>query len=277
MKTRKAVYAGRFYPDTAKNLEQLLSKIMLAETTKIDRSLSSKQLLGAVVPHAGYIYSAYEAVHVFEILKNSTEQFDTFIIINPNHTGTGHTDFNISSADYWETPLGQIPTDREFSEALSIEINDQAHQNEHSGEVQLPFLQYFLPYTFKIVMITMNRQTADNAQKLANTIIETVHKTHRKVFLIASSDFSHYEQPDEGFRKDQLVVNELLKFNIEGIYQQVKKHHITACGYGPIMTLAAYSKLAVAHPNIQQLRRGHSGEIYPSNEVVDYISFLCYS
>lgn len=273
---RKAEFSGRFYPGSAIEIERLLNKIAGIEAEKIDFSLSYKTLLGAIVPHAGYVYSAYEAIHVYLLLKKSAEQFETFIIINPNHTGRGNNDFNLSGASFWETPLGKVPVDREFSEALQIEVNDQAHLLEHSGEVQLPFLQYFLPYRFKIVMITMNHQSDRHAQKLAESIKRATQTTKRKIFILASSDFSHYESPNDGFRKDQLLIDQILTFNASGMYQQVKQHQVSACGYGPIMSLIYYAKLVDPNSGIRLLRRGNSGEVYPSDKVVDYVSFLTY-
>jgi MEMO1 family protein len=94
--------------------------------------------------------------------------------------------------------------------------------------------------------------------------------------LIASSDFTHYESPITGFKKDQYVIDPILKFDSEGVYNAVNNHHVTVCGFGPIMTLLEYARLIDEKAAIRILKRGNSGEVYPSNEVVDYISFLCY-
>lgn len=274
--TRKAVFAGRFYPKNKIEIKKLLDKILKSEIDKIDRSFDASKPIGAVVPHAGYIYSGYQAIHVYDFLKKYKNTFDTFVIINPNHTGLGNGAFNISGTSKWDTPLGSVPTNIEFAEALNIEINENAHKKEHSGEVQLPMLQHFLPYPFKIVMITMNIQNQKNALKLANLIDEAVKKTKQNIFLLASSDFSHFETPEEGFKKDQYMIDEILKLDAPEIHQQIIKHHVSACGYGPIMTLIEYLKVCTVSPKIKMLRRGHSGEITPSNKVVNYASFLCY-
>ena len=70
MKIRKAAFAGRFYPAHKKELVKLYEQILLSEKSKIDYSLSEKEIVGAIVPHAGFIYSGYQAIHFFEIFNN---------------------------------------------------------------------------------------------------------------------------------------------------------------------------------------------------------------
>jgi len=271
---RKAFFAGKFYPESKEELEHLFHFMVKVETNKMNTEFASNRILGAIVPHAGYIYSGYHAVHVYQLLKLCSQKFETIVIINPNHTGNGTGHFNLSNAMQWETPLGKLQQDKAFLDELDGDYNDTAHEQEHSGEVQLPFLQHFLNYSFKIVMITMNQQNPENAMVLANKIFQATQKTKRKILVIASSDFSHYENAETGFKKDQYLIDQILNFNTTECYQQVKKQHITACGYGPIMTMLEYLKLASFSPKIEILRRGHSGEVSSSNRVVDYVSFL---
>jgi hypothetical protein len=269
---RKPVFAGKFYPGSAHELSVMIDN-MNVNRHKLHEA---EELIGGIVPHAGYVYSGHHAVPVYNAIKNYHKAIDTFVIINPNHTGIGNGNFNVSGVDEWETPLGSVETDKEFISALNVEINELAHQSEHSGEVQLPFLQHFLPYNFKVVMITLNRQTPSNAVALAKLIAEAREKTQRKIFILASSDFSHYENPLTGFEKDQYVVNEILKLNTDEIFQQVRKNDVTACGFGCIMTLTAYANENYENPEMQVLSRGNSGEVISSSQVVDYISILCY-
>lgn len=273
---REAAFAGKFYPGKKAELEMLIQSIFNSEHELIDVSLSEKRLIGAVVPHAGYVYSGYQAVHVFELLKISKQKIDTFVIVNPNHTGAGQGNYNLCSASEWATPLGNVPADVELMNELGIDYYDTAHLNEHSGEVLLPMLQFFVPTPFKIVMITMNRQTNESASTLAQKIFKSIEKLQRNVVLLASSDFSHFETPEIGFEKDQLVIDQIIAMNTQKIYDEVQKHKVSVCGFGPVMTLIEYAKLCAKAPNMKLLKRGHSGEVYPSTKVVDYVSFLCY-
>ena len=273
---RKAIFDGKFYPHNATDINMLIQGVFEKEKKSIALKLATHPIIGGVVPHAGYSYSAYEAVHFYELLKQSGQHFDIIVIVNPNHTGYGSGKFNTSDYEAWETPLGKIVADLEFCEALDIEPDNRAHALEHSGEVQLPLLQYFYPNSYHLVMITMNRQTAENASLLAHKLKKAVQNTHKKVLVIATSDFSHYESATSGAEKDQHVIDRILKMDVQGVEDAVRKYHVSACGYGPIMTLVEYARLVGSNPTMVMLRRGHSGEVIPSDQVVNYASFLCY-
>ena len=273
---REPAVAGRFYPENKTELKRLIDKIYLAEKSKIDLSLADKDIYGAVVPHAGYMFSAYQAVHFFDILRNQRTKYDTFVIINPNHSGYGEA-IALESHQYWQTPFGLVEADKEFSDRLGFPISDIAHKNEHSGEVMLPLLQYFIDYDFQIVPITLSDQTVENAKLLAKKIWELEQKLNRKICVIASSDFSHFLSPDKGKQLDQLVLDQIQKKDVIEIYNVVKENKISVCGFGPIMSLMEYSNLHNKDYNSKILARGHSGQIVPSSEVVDYISILFYN
>lgn len=275
MKIRRPAVAGRFYPGAEKEIRRQLSLILQKERAFIDVTLAEKKLLGAVVPHAGYMFSAYQAIHFFELLKNSKQQFETFIIVNPNHTGYG-PEIALDDNDAWESPLGKVEIDKEFYNLLDYPKSSEAHKFEHSGEVMLPLLQYFIDYPFKIVPITMSRQNSQNARELAKFVVQANKILNKKVCLIASSDFSHFVEPEEGKKMDKYVINEILNLNSDGVYKEVREKNISVCGYGPIMTLIEYSKLISDSPKSKILKIGHSGEVIPSNEVVDYVSILIY-
>lgn len=273
--TRAATFAGRFYPENASEIQLMLGKLLAAESSTIKKINPNQTIIGGIVPHAGWIFSGYQAIHVYESIKQSKTPIDTVVIVNPNHTGYGSGNFNIGGWDFWDTPLGKIEIDNDFSAHLGITINNEAHFSEHSGEVQLPFLKHFIQQPFKLVMITMNVQSAENAHLLATKINQAQKATNNKILLLASSDFSHYEKPTECEVKDQLLIDQIIDKNTSGIEKAVRQNRISACGFGPIMTLIEYARLLREHFTIELLRKGNSGEIYPSDKVVGYASFLC--
>ncbi len=273
--TRKAFVAGKFYPSNPDELKGVIEKIYQAEKDKIKISLANKKIIGGIVPHAGYIFSAYQAVHFFEILRKSQQQFNTVVIVNPSHTGYGE-DISLSGHSAWETPFGSIAVDMDFAKDTGLKFASIAHEYEHSGEVMIPLLQYFLDYNFRIVPVSLKKQTPAIARQTAKAIHAAQQKSNKQVLLIASSDFSHYVPPAFGKKQDELVIEQILKFNTDEVYNKVKEHNVSCCGYGPIMTLMEYAELVSEMPEIEILRRGHSGEVYPSDEVVDYVSMLAY-
>ena len=94
--------------------------------------------------------------------------------------------------------------------------------------------------------------------------------------LLASCDFSHYLPPAEGKKYDQLVLDQIMERNAPGVEQAVVRNRLSICGYGPIMSLMEYARSKTPGYRIDILARGHSGEIAPSMEVVDYISLMAY-
>lgn len=275
MKTRLTAVAGKFYPGTKEEISQQLNNILLKEKPFIDLALGRKQIIGAIVPHAGYMYSAYQALHFFEILKHSQQQFDTFFIINPNHTGFG-AEISLDDNDYWDSPYGKVEIDKDFYDFLDFSESADAHKFEHSGEVMLPLLQYSLNYPFKIVPITLSNQNPKNAQFIAQNIIKANNILKKKICIIASSDFSHFVEPSEGKVLDNFVIEEILCLNPKGVYQQVQDKNISVCGFGPIMSLMEYAIMPDIEAQVKILKIGNSGEVIPSNEVVDYVSILFY-
>ena len=276
MNVRIPTVAGSFYPGTPDEINTLVDRILEAEKEKINYSLAERKIIGCVVPHAGYVYSAYEAVHFFDIIRESGQQYDTFIIVNPNHTGYGEY-IEVDSSDSWSTPLGDVPLDTEFAQKLDLPRSNRAQMQEHSAEVMLPLLQKFISYDFKVLPISMLRQNPVSALELAEKIRNANSLLDRKLMIIASSDFSHFESPADGHRKDDLVLEQIENKNSEKLYDTVIQNRISVCGYGPIMTLLEYSNLVSDKVESSILARGNSGKTRPSDSVVDYITILFYS
>jgi len=275
MTTRKAAVAGKFYPNNRFDLANQIKDLQKKEKKKIIKKLPVNNIIGGIVPHAGYEYSGEEAIHFFDLLQKSKQVFDTVIIINPSHSG-GDYPISLDVNLYWETPLGKVALDTEFQKALEFPLEEEAHKSEHSAEVVIPYLQQMLKYSFMIVPISMGEQSVMNARKIAAKIFETSMQMERRVLFIASSDFSHFVSPDEGIRQDDYAIEQIMSFNSDELETVVKEKKISMCGCGPIMALLEYALIVSAEPKIQLLNRGNSFKRYPSVEVVDYVSFLVY-
>lgn len=275
MKKRVAVVSGKFYPDNPRAISEQLSNILAKEQPYLNQGLYGKSILGGVVPHAGFMFSGYEAVHFFDLLKHANNQPKTFIIINPNHTGYG-PEIALDTNTCWETPYGDVAIDQELSAQLPFSHAGEAHEYEHAAEVMLPMLQYFLDYSFRIVPICMRQQTPENARTIADSITKAISGNEDDYCVIASSDFSHYIEPAIGKQLDWPVINNILDQDASRVFNRVKQQHLTICGFGPIMSLIYYSWNTSRSIQTKLLRYGHSGEVVPSNEVVDYASIVYY-
>lgn len=275
LKVRKPAVAGKFYPASKEEIYKIISSALLKEGKKIDYSLSEKKIIGGIVPHAGYMFSIYEAIYFFEIIKNSNQKFDTIIILNPDHNGTGSS-VTLDESDIWETPLGKVAIDKDFYSYLPFPVSRSVHQYEHSAEVMVPLLQYALAYSFRILPVSITKQNYLIASEIANQIVEANKILNKNILIIASSDFSHYVDPKEGARLDKKVIEKILHFQAKEVYTIIKQNNISVCGYAPIMSLMEYATFISSAPKAEVLRIGHSGEVVQSSEVVDYVAILFY-
>ena len=275
MRTRSAAVEGRFYPSTK---SRIFDQIMDIEQSGRypEPDLSPSKVFGAVLPHAGHLYSGYQTIPFFQLIRRHHLFPDTFVIVHPNHSGHG-APLAIDDAELWSNSIGEVPVDTELARAMELPFDNRAHAREHSAEVIIPFIQYFLPdHPFSIVPICMMDQTHKNASLVAKRVSKAAKKTGKKIMLIASCDFSHFLPASEGSQKDQLILDHILDRNAPGVEQAVIENRVSVCGYGPIMSLMEYARFQSPDYKIEILARGHSGEVSPSPEVVDYISLITF-
>lgn len=233
---RAPAVSGQFYPRGKNDLGREISRCFEGIQVK------ERPVIGAAVPHAGYVYSGRTAAHVYSVLPKA----DTFVLIGPNHTGYG-SPVSVSS-ETWSTPLGEVESDVEFINALPkriIDTDESAHRYEHSLEVQLPFLQHRFG-DFEIVTICMGMQDEETAIDVGTEISEAARKVNKKVVIIASSDFSHYK-PDKVAREDDAYfIKSILAMDVSGFYRRLFERSASVCGYGPIAAMLTASMNAGA-------------------------------
>ena len=231
---RRAAVAGAFYEAEKSRLEKQLKECFAGVTRE-----EKEGVLGAIVPHAGYMYSGGVAANVYAKLPTA----DTFVILGPNHQGIGS--LIAVSEDTWETPLGEVEVDKAFVDALPkriIDVDETAHKYEHSIEVQLPFLQFLYDKNFKFVPICMGLSDEDTAREIGEDLADTITKFDKKVVVIASSDFTHYEPDGIAREKDEYVIAAITELEVERFYNRIYERNSTACGVGPIAVMMYASK-----------------------------------
>jgi AmmeMemoRadiSam system protein B len=239
---RKPAVVGTFYPSERDELMHLIDRCMKGVTVDKEAVASASSY---VAPHAGYVYSGPVAAYTYKALslKAHLEKIDTFLIMGPNHTGYG-TPISVSGVD-WNTPFGKVDNDTEFARELAgthgIEIDESAHRFEHSVEVQLPFLQTIIERP-RCVFVCMGDQSRESSGLLCGAINDAEKKLGRKIVVIASSDFNHYESAAVAKGKDMPAIKALEKLNVVEFYKQIEETDDSACGYGPIATAALYAK-----------------------------------
>jgi len=234
---RRPVVAGQFYPAVAKDLNALISSFA-------DKSAQKNDVLGCILPHAGYACSGKVAVCTISGVKIK----ETVVLLGPNHTGQGAR-FSVMPRGAWQTPLGNVEIDSKLADLFLeksgyLEADSLAHLDEHSLEVELPILQYF-GNDFKIVPIAImaDSLTELNAvgKELASVIIENNLKS--SVMFIASSDLTHYEPQKSAEVKDALAIEAILSLDGARLKSAVETSRISMCGFAPIAVLIQAAKL----------------------------------
>lgn len=218
--------AGYFYPKQEKALSALLERM-------IDPGRDKKKAVSVISPHAGFEYSGPVAGAVFSSILLP----DVFIILGPNHRHV-RSRFAIMTEGSWETPFGDVPIDTTLADAIAsnsplISDDSDAHANEHSLEVQLPFIQ-FLKKEISIVPISIAYHASyEELEELGHAISRAVQSQKENALIVASTDMSHYVDQKEAERKDFLAIEEILHLNARGLYDVVLRENISMCGYQP--------------------------------------------
>jgi len=234
MKTRAPSAEGRFYPSSSLKILAQIDEID-KEARYVTKAMDIDRIYGAVLPHAGHIYSGHQTVPFFKLLKDQNIYPDTFIILHPTHSGEG-TAIAVDDSDTWVNALGEVSLNKEFARAMELDFDHRAHAREHSAEVIVPFIQYYLPnHPFRIVAVCMRDQSYESARQLALSIQKAELRTGENTMVLASCDFSHFLSPSMGEKQDQHVVDEIFSRNPRNVEQVVEKNRISVCGYGPII------------------------------------------
>lgn len=266
MATREPAVAGHFYSDNSKTLREQIESYL--ETDKAKRDATA-----LIVPHAGYIYSGAVAGAAFSHIKIPSKIF----ILSPNHTGLGAY-VSINQKGGWKTPLGKAEIDEKlaalFMQHCSLAEEDSlAHEQEHSLEVQIPFLQ-IVKKDFQFVPLTVQHLSFEECVEMGEALAKTIMEANEKVLIIASTDMNHYESQETTLKKDQIAIDPILEFNPEKLYQKVHQNDVTMCGIIPTtITLIAAKKLGATKAEL--IKHATSGEVSGDYEkVVGYASFI---
>jgi AmmeMemoRadiSam system protein B len=230
---RNPAVAGLFYPDDPAVLQHQL-RGFLSQEASVENSPKA-----LIVPHAGYIYSGPVAASAYAQLAPIRERIQRVVLLGPAHR-VGFRGLAATSAEYFSTPLGLVRIDRgAIDDILSlpqVRIFDDAHLEEHSLEVQLPFLQTVLEKDFGLVPLVVGETEADEVAE----VIEKLWGGPETLFVI-SSDLSHYQDYETARRLDSATSAAIEQLNPEVLdYQH-------ACGRNPVSGLL----VAARHHHLQ--------------------------
>lgn len=291
MNTRKPVVAGQFYPGSQK---QCRTEIIDCLTDRPVLCKLPDSIVAGIVPHAGWTFSGDLAGMVFAAIEKVEKTVDTFVLF-----GTTHSYFGQSAAVYdsgsWQTPMGEIKIDEEFAGAIiekssAAKSNPDVHKNEHSIEVQIPFIQHLFPNAKIVPILT---PPADFVVQLGVDVAECIKAAGgKKIVCIGSTDLTHYG-PRYGFNpqgdgasaiewaknvNDKSFIDFAIDMQAEKLLSSSMKKE-NACGPGAAAAAISAAKslgktkgLLLAHTNSSEVMEKKFGQT--SSESVGYAAIV---
>jgi MEMO1 family protein len=253
---RAPAVSGMFYPADPHQLAQEIQGY-LAEA--LPQALTPKAL---IVPHAGYIYSGAIAASAYATLKTIAPRIRRVVLLGPTHRVAARG-LALPDTDAFDTPLGRVPLDTEAMHTIArlpqVIVSGEAHEEEHSLEVQLPFLQSVLD-DFTLLPLAVGMATAEEVAEVLDAVWGG-----DETLIVISSDLSHFLPYAAAQFADNKTTQDIIKL-------QQPIHHEQACGGTPISGLIVAARKHHLQPHLLDLR--NSGDTAGSRDrVVGYAAF----
>lgn len=261
---RRPAAAGRFYSDDPEKLaaqvDRLLAEAELASGVAMPVAL--------VAPHAGYVYSGHVAAQAYRQIIGV--DYDAIVVIGVNHQDASFRRVSVWAEGGFETPLGVAQVDEELAAALiaadeRIVFDRQVHLQEHSVEVQLPFLQRVFGDDVRFAPVVIGEPSAENNGALAGALAETL--SGKKALIVASADLSHYPAYDDAVSSDLAILQAIVAMDVQRLSdvrdelmaQGIPGLSTCTCGEGPL-TAAILAAKALGANHARLLGYANSGD-----------------
>jgi MEMO1 family protein len=264
---RLPAVAGTFYPGSPRELSELITQY-----THRDAAHPPSPFRACLVPHAGYVYSGAVAGAVFARIAFPQR----IIILGVRHFPYGE-EAAILSSGAWRTPLGDAPLDAALAAQIvqscpELREDPVAHKNEHSLEVQIPFLQHLDP-GFAFVPIALGTLDVNILASVGQALAKVL-SAHEDVFLLTTTDLNHYEDEITTRRKDMLAIDKILALDPAGLFEVCRRNKISMCGLGPTIALITMLN-QIGASNVELVQHTTSADYSgDTRRVVGYAGFL---
>lgn len=273
---RSAAVAGMFYQGDESSLRDEVDGYLAAA----GQCEAPQEPLGIVVPHAGFAYSGAVAAAAYRSVSDFAP--DVVVLLGPCHRRLYEF---ISVGNYREylTPLGAVPVDVEAAERLTgmapelFSFAPSAHSQEHSLEVQLPFLQRIYSNPFQIIPLLFGGALPVAQLKRSAEMLDRLRRAdaQRRWLFVCSTDLSHDHRYAEAVEMDRSVADAVATLNPEQLTQLLGSGQAEACGRDGLLVMLYLARLAGRERGvICDLR--NSGDIVgdPASRIVGYLSAL---
>ena len=265
---RTSPIAGTWYPGDPAAIAAEVDEYL----ARVPHSPPPGRLVALISPHAGLRYSGPVAAHAYSLLRGRSGL--TAVLVGPSHR-MAFDGVAVATRGAFETPLGRVPIDEEIAGRLvahggKIVDEMRPHREEHSLEMQLPFLQHIVP-AVRIVPVLMGSQERGEAEMLARALVGALEGSD--ALLIASSDLSHYHPAPEANALDTKVVEDVRRLDPEGLMDRLERFHGHACGGGPMVAVMKAARDRGAN-RATILEYGDSGDVAEGDKshVVGYLA-----
>jgi hypothetical protein len=265
---RYPAVAGTFYPGDSVTLKRTVAELCGGPVSE-----EKQKAITVIAPHAGYIYSGRVAGATFARVDIPED----VIILGPNHHGYGAR-VALMAKGVWEMPMGEVRINEALAgeilqASIIIEEEETAHRQEHSLEVQVPFLQYFQE-NLTIAPIVVSHLSAEECTQVGKDIAAAVQHYKKPVLIVASTDMTHYESREAATIKDHLAIEKILQLDALGLYDTVVGRRISMCGIMPT-TIAISAARALGARGAELVCYADSGEMTgDTRQVVGYAGMI---
>jgi MEMO1 family protein len=247
---RPSPIAGRWYEGNPQKLAQAVDEyVQTAHLPEIQG-----EVVAVISPHAGHVYSGHVAGHAFAAIQHLRPE--VVVVLSPLHQyAPGALYSTVHSA--YETPLGSIPVDVSLLEKVAVELESKAgiqlnliaRDQEHSLEIELPFLQRIYTHPFTLLPLMVREQSVQLIETLGEALFHCLPAT--KAIVVASTDLSHFFPQQVAEQLDGRMIAAMEKLSAKKMVQLDAAENGFACGLGAVATAIHYAKLAGATRGIQ--------------------------
>ncbi len=257
---RPPAVAGLFYPADPAQLHTDVQAYLRASNVPDSEPVPK----AIIVPHAGYVYSGPVAASAYAQLLPAQARIRRVVLLGPSHRVPFHG-LATSSAEAFVTPLGRIPLDQNAIASLNdlpqVQLLNAAHAEEHSLEVQLPFLQETIKNHQLVPLVVGDARPAEVAEVLEHLWGDS------ETLIVISSDLSHYHDYATAQRLDRDTSAAIEHLRAEFVHAE------NACGCVPISGLLYLARERGLRARTIDLR--NSGDTAgPRDKVVGYGAYV---
>jgi len=264
---RPSPIAGRgwYEGDPRKLARQVDEYIAQADEPELDG-----EVLALIAPHAGHIYSGATAGHAFRCVKGC--HFDLVAVISPLHRGYPTSPLLTTAHQAYSTPLGPIPVDHtalfalaKALEAPRLKLAAVAYDEEHSLEIELPFLQRALTGEFRLLPVMIASQDPGDAYALGEALAQVL--PGRNALMVASTDLSHFHSEVEADKLDSEMLSQIGRFSPQGVFQAEFSGAGAACGVSAVAAVLTAAR-ALGGTRVHVLHHSTSGDVTGDHDQV---------